>query len=172
LTEEDINIDVRLRAINTLNLITSFNSKMIPLIFENLDIQKLFKMLYKQDSRGCRFIITLLKKFYEIESIREQISTTVISELKNIHKTRMTSASLETFMNLVSWQMTSHRDIVFETLFETFYNNITISAMSTLQIPEHTLLRKYIDSAHFPFDSFSFSTPSSEPKSISPSFPA
>ena len=52
LTDDKINIDVKLRAISTLNLIISFNNKMIPLIFENLDFKKFLSILYKQDNKG------------------------------------------------------------------------------------------------------------------------
>ena len=156
LTDDQIDIDIKLRAISTLNLIISFNNKMIPLIFENLDFKKFLSILYKQDNKGWRYILGLFRKLYEVDSLSEQISKIVMSDLQNIHKMQLTSASLETFMNLISWQMFSNKEESFKILFEAFYYNITKESINKLHTSEYTILRKYVDSRQFPFDSISF----------------
>ena len=52
--------------------------------------------------------------------------------------------------------MFSNKEESFKILFEVFYYNITKESINKLHTSEYTILRKYIDSRQFPFDSVSF----------------
>ena len=158
LTDDDIDFNIRLRAIRTLNLIISLNPKMVPLIFQNLDLEKFISLLFTQDSRGCRYITGLFRKFYETEELNTQISDAVIENVSRIHQISMTHSSLESFMSLITYQMLNNKEKVFRTIFETLYYKISKESISKLHTPEYTLLRKLVDSELYPFDTSSFNT--------------
>ena len=52
--------------------------------------------------------------------------------------------------------MFSNKEKSFKILFEAFYYNITKGSINKLHTSEYTILRKYVDSRQFPFDSVSF----------------
>lgn len=156
LTDDEIDFNIRLRAIRTLDLIISLNPKMVPLIFKHLDLEKFIQLLYKQDSRGWRHILGLFRKFNEYEDLSHRISKSVISNISNMHAILMTYSSLEAFMNLMSYQMAKSKEKIFKITFETLYYNITQKAVSQLQTPEYTILRKLSNSHSYPFDRWNF----------------
>ena len=80
-----------------------------------------------------------------------------MDNVQNMHKLPMTHSSLESFMTLISLQIMTKKEDIFKILFETLYENITKKAISNLMTPEHTILRKTIESEVYPFDSEIFS---------------
>ena len=156
LTDEEIDFNIRLRAIRTLDLIISLNPKMVPLIFDSLDLEKFIQLLYKQDSRGWRYILGLFRKFHEFQELNDKISKSVINNISNMHKILMTYSSLEAFMNLISYQMVKNKEEIFRITFETLYYKVTQQAVANLQTPEYIIFRKMSNSSTYPFDMWNF----------------
>lgn len=68
----------------------------------------------------------------------------------------MTNSGLEAFMNLVNSQMFYQKEETSKILIDTLYHKLTKDAIQKGMVEEYTILRKYIDSRDFPFDSTSF----------------
>jgi hypothetical protein len=160
LTDNDIEFGIRMRAIRTLNLIISLNPKMVPLIFKTIDLKKFMNLLFTQDSRNWRHIVSLFKKFYETEELNTEISEAIMEKVQNIHTISMTNSGLEAFISLILFQHSglSENENFLNLLFSSFYYKISKTAIFSLLSPEYTLLRKLTDSSGYPFDSFSFSS--------------
>ena len=60
ITDEEINTQIRLRAVRTVNAFTTLNNKMAVWVLKYLELNKLLKLLYYCDSRGYIDIINLL----------------------------------------------------------------------------------------------------------------
>ena len=61
ITDEEINTQIRLRAVRTVNAFTTLNNKMAARVLKYLELNKLLKLLYSCDSRGCTDILVYLQ---------------------------------------------------------------------------------------------------------------
>ena len=136
ITDEEINTQIRLRAVRTVNAFTTLNNKMAARVLKYLELNKLLKLLYSCDSRGCTDIISLLTNWCTWEKSDQNLHH-LINDISNIHKIRMTRPGLEAFMSFIANQSIIDKEEMFKLLYETFYIRISKEAILKLQSLKH-----------------------------------
>ena len=102
-TDEEINTQIRLRALRTINVFTILNNKMATWVLKYLELNKLLILLYSYDSRGCTDIISLLTNWCTWDKSDQNLHH-LINDISNIHKIQLTRPRLETFMSFIANQ--------------------------------------------------------------------